>query len=796
MTKWILLFVTVTSFLTAQSFTHVNVHNPNSNSGLVTVSGTGAGWTHAAIKLHSGQSSRGTGIYGTYGSNSWYFGNPYRSHDRFIIGRVSGRDYREAADFNYALLTVFNNGTLRAKALEVVGPHLKLEYTSEGSKIHSAFGASSPRNMILDINGGTSSSGAMIFRTQSKERMYIDRGGLVGIGVRPAGGYILKVGGNANFMYGVKVGGTIEAGKLTLNGLSAGRTDEGTVVSSAFGGSSALDLIFDVTGGTSQHGAMIFRTQGADRININRGGNVGIGTKPTNDKLTVAGNVNASGSITAGGLLKGGKLELNGFNAGRTAEGTVVSSAFGGSSALDLIFDVTGGTSQHGAMIFKTQGQTRMYIDRGGLVGIGTKPTNNVALNVAGNVKISGNIDNAQISKLQTDVSNLQAGFSSVPTFVNVNSDTQNSSRGIHFNKNSVTTAKIYFYGSKYDPNFDYEGTDPLEEELEEDQKSYKKQEYVGVSIDGNDIIKAHRHKVTIAQPTDVTSSLTVTGTLTVDSNLTANKMIIAKSDIKTSKSVIAPIGRFDNLSINTFGSSNLGGYVDDSNNFILRLASKNKSNIYFSKIASGTGYNMKIAHDTDKLVVTGKDPEKATFAVEGKIEGASVTSKYVASPHRMHISAEEHLFLLTKKPEHAVKIGTEWGGSGDLDVYGKLSVGSRINVNGSLCSTSAFIKGQLQAQSVLVKAAVQWPDYVFDENYKLTSLEELEKQIKKQKHLPGIPSKEDVKKGVDVGNLSASLLKKIEELTLYTIEQEKKMKQMRKQMLEMQRKLNKISEK
>lgn len=64
----------------------------------------------------------------------------------------------------------------------------------------------------------------------------------------------------------------------------------------------------------------------------------------------------------------------------------------------------------------------------------------------------------------------------------------------------------------------------------------------------------------------------------------------------------------------------------------------------------------------------------------------------------------------------------------------------------------------------------------MFNGNYSLLSLNELESFIKTNKHLPGIPSQQEVKKeGIDLGGNQALLLQKIEELTLYIIEQDKK---------------------
>ena len=69
------------------------------------------------------------------------------------------------------------------------------------------------------------------------------------------------------------------------------------------------------------------------------------------------------------------------------------------------------------------------------------------------------------------------------------------------------------------------------------------------------------------------------------------------------------------------------------------------------------------------------------------------------------------------------------------------------------------------------------WPDYVFSKEYELPSLEAVEKQIVEKKHLSVIPSAKEIEEngGFELGDMNKRLLKKIEELTLYTIQQEKK---------------------
>lgn len=83
-------------------------------------------------------------------------------------------------------------------------------------------------------------------------------------------------------------------------------------------------------------------------------------------------------------------------------------------------------------------------------------------------------------------------------------------------------------------------------------------------------------------------------------------------------------------------------------------------------------------------------------------------------------------------------------------------------------------VEGKIGAREINVTLA-SWSDYVFENSYKLPSLEELAAYIRVNKHLPEVPSASDVEKqGVNLGEMNALLLKKVEELTLYLIEQQK----------------------
>lgn len=93
-------------------------------------------------------------------------------------------------------------------------------------------------------------------------------------------------------------------------------------------------------------------------------------------------------------------------------------------------------------------------------------------------------------------------------------------------------------------------------------------------------------------------------------------------------------------------------------------------------------------------------------------------------------------------------------------------------------------INGSVVAEEIRVALKADWPDFVFEKDYQLPSLVEVEGYIKKFGHLKNIPSKEEVHKngGVLVGEIQTRLLQKIEELMLYTIVQEKELIRLKKE--------------
>lgn len=145
---------------------------------------------------------------------------------------------------------------------------------------------------------------------------------------------------------------------------------------------------------------------------------------------------------------------------------------------------------------------------------------------------------------------------------------------------------------------------------------------------------------------------------------------------------------------------------------------------------------------------------EKLVFAVSGL--GGTYTTPVDLNQAKMVVQANGNVGIGTTEPKH------------------KLSV-----------------NGVVQAKEVNV-TTTDWADYVFEDGYRLPDLKEVESQINKNGHLPGMPSAATLEKeGVDLGRMVELQQKKIEELTLYLIEQQKQIAQLSHLTESLQKKLS-----
>lgn len=203
---------------------------------------------------------------------------------------------------------------------------------------------------------------------------------------------------------------------------------------------------------------------------------------------------------------------------------------------------------------------------------------------------------------------------------------------------------------------------------------------------------------------------------------------------------------KFINASIASFNASFIGGWRDATDN-------STSFRIIIWLKGGGTTYHYNA--DAEVSPVVYDNIQNALPYQEAN--GPTLTFKTTIDPY-VNTSGE------------SFPLSAYFNGDGTNHFKGNLGIGTTDTKGHKLA-----VAGSVVAESVKVKLQGSWPDYVFDENYKLMSLAETKVYVERNGHLPDMPSADHVKKdGIDIGEINAKLLKKIEELTLHLIELKK----------------------
>ena len=159
-------------------------------------------------------------------------------------------------------------------------------------------------------------------------------------------------------------------------------------------------------------------------------------------------------------------------------------------------------------------------------------------------------------------------------------------------------------------------------------------------------------------------------------------------------------------------------------------------------------------------------------------------TDHYISAVHGKGISLSTYGVpdaMVIEQSSGKVNIGGRYGGTANgLGDY-------KLSVNGKVLATEFYVTEEYWN-------AQPWPDFVFSESYSLKPLDELRQFIEKEKHLPEIPSAKEVEaNGIGMAKLDALLLQKIEELTLYMIEVNDKVRLLEEENQNLKKELNKL---
>ncbi|NIG53464.1 tail fiber protein [Chitinophaga sp. Cy-1792] len=155
-----------------------------------------------------------------------------------------------------------------------------------------------------------------------------------------------------------------------------------------------------------------------------------------------------------------------------------------------------------------------------------------------------------------------------------------------------------------------------------------------------------------------------------------------------------------------------------------------------------------------------------------------------------------------TTAPVGLLPMTAEWNlWVGDVYKTGTANIALKADINGNIGigtlspQSKLAVAGTITAQKVKV-TATSWPDYVFKKDYALPSLKTVEEYVATYNHLPGIPAATVVEKeGQDLGDMNKLLLQKVEELTLYLINEHKKNEDLELQLQQIQRQLQTLKD-
>lgn len=202
-------------------------------------------------------------------------------------------------------------------------------------------------------------------------------------------------------------------------------------------------------------------------------------------------------------------------------------------------------------------------------------------------------------------------------------------------------------------------------------------------------------------------------------------------------------------------------GYNRSSIGYIPAYMAGGNGSLFTSMLLNETGLGLGVG--------TG-----GTFAgklsIYDNINGRSTITIQSASNSRFWIQEGGSVLRIGGSGTAAPAMGAINVTSAGLVGIGTLAPQSELSVNGTITSKKVKVLSN------------GWADYVFRQDYQLPTLGEVERHIREKGHLKDIPSEQEVEKnGVDLGEMNKKLLAKVEELTLYLIEQNKKLEALEK---------------
>ncbi|SEC78376.1 hypothetical protein SAMN04489761_3570 [Tenacibaculum sp. MAR_2009_124] len=254
-------------------------------------------------------------------------------------------------------------------------------------------------------------------------------------------------------------------------------------------------------------------------------------------------------------------------------------------------------------------------------------------------------------------------------------------------------------------------------------------------------------------------------GTLTPIDKLQIQEGNLRIYGLNTSRYLRFTESRLQGAFINYDGSKNVLNI--GVNNVSSNDASNDNNSISISRGTGNVGIGTtgpidKLQIQEGNLRIYGLNTSRYLRFTESRLQGAFIN--YDGSKNVLNIGVNNVSSNDVSNDNNSISISR---GTGNVGIKTNDTKGFELGVN-----------GKIAANEVKVAIYPNWPDFVFYDNYNLPTLKEVESHIKEKGHLKDIPSAEEIEKnGFFLGEMNSKLLQKIEELTLYTIVQEKKLK-------------------
>ena len=575
---------------------------------------------------------------------------------------------------------------------------------------------------------------------------------------------------------------------------------------------------------------------GAQRILVNKWGNIGLGLGNNvipNNKLDVKGSVAIGKNFTPDGVDPGDIAPANGLIVeGKVGIGTAtpnnkleITQGTNGNSGLrftNLTSNFNNVTVQSGNKFLSVNATGDVVLQKvsNAVESNELSSTANIMTSDVNGISASANIVNSisnavnANNQLITTVNGVQSNPVNLPvtTFTEVDGSTTNELQTLSQSGNTIT---LSLNGGSFTlPTF----TDTDGQSL---------------TLTGNTLSISNGNSVTLPTYTDVPQILSQSGnTVTLSNNggsftmpsftdtdgqsltLTGNTLSISNGNSITLPTY-TDVPQILSQSGNTVTLSNNGGSFTiptftDTDGQSLTLTGNTLS------ISNGNSVTLPTYTDVPQTlsqsgntVTLSNNGGSFTMPTTNVIAGTNVTvsgNGSNATPFQIN-ATDKSIYADNGTIDQATTINSNrivymnnsnlWFNGASSESNGKVYIGATATYPNVTGNYKLFVEGGILTEKVKValRSTANWADYVFEKNYDLMPLKNVEEYIATNKHLPGIDSAEDLSKnGLDIAQMQAKHMAKIEELTLYVIEQNKAIEKNNKDIQELKNLVQKLT--